>query len=127
MEVLIVVAIIAVLIAIAIPVMTNQLEKARDATSVANLRSAYAEAQVAYLFGESDGNAIVTKAEGVITSIKVKNVVFKGTKTEDPPYSGLAADLPFDPPAEPAAGTWAVVFTYDANGAIETVETADNT
>ena len=43
MEMLIVVAIIAVLVAIAIPVFNNQLEKAREATDMANLRSAYAE------------------------------------------------------------------------------------
>ena len=38
-ELLIVVAIIAVLVAIAIPIFTSQLEKSRDAVSVANLRS----------------------------------------------------------------------------------------
>lgn len=43
MEMLIVVAIIAVLVAIAIPVFTNQLEKSREATDAANIRSAYAE------------------------------------------------------------------------------------
>ena len=42
-ELLIVVAIIAVLVAIAIPVFTSQLEKSREATDLANLRSAYAE------------------------------------------------------------------------------------
>lgn len=42
-ELLIVVAIIAVLVAIAIPVFTTQLEKSREATDVANVRSAYAE------------------------------------------------------------------------------------
>ena len=42
-ELLIVVAIIAVLTAIAIPVFTAQLEKSREATDQANLRSAYAE------------------------------------------------------------------------------------
>lgn len=42
-ELLIVVAIIAVLVAIAIPVFTTQLEKSREATDVANTRSAYAE------------------------------------------------------------------------------------
>ena len=35
--------------AISIPIFNNQLEKARDATSVANLRSAYAEAMTAYM------------------------------------------------------------------------------
>ena len=41
-ELLIVVAIIAVLVAISIPIFTSQLEKSRDAVSVANLRAAYA-------------------------------------------------------------------------------------
>ena len=43
MEMLIVVAIIAILIAIAIPVFTSQLENSREATDAANIRSAYAE------------------------------------------------------------------------------------
>ena len=42
-ELLIVVAIIAVLVAIAIPVFTSQLEKAREATDASNIRAAYAE------------------------------------------------------------------------------------
>ena len=42
-ELLIVVAIIAVLVAIAIPIFTAQLEKARESTDAANIRSAYAE------------------------------------------------------------------------------------
>ncbi len=41
-ELLIVVAIIAVLVAIAIPIFTTQLEKAREATDVSNVRSSYA-------------------------------------------------------------------------------------
>ena len=45
-ELLIVVAIIAVLVAIAIPVFSSQLEKAREATDLANIRSAYAEVVV---------------------------------------------------------------------------------
>ncbi len=42
-ELLIVVAIIAVLVAIAIPVFTSQLEKAKEATDQANIRAIYAE------------------------------------------------------------------------------------
>ena len=41
-EMLIVIAIIAVLIAITIPLVTTELENAREATDAANLRSAYA-------------------------------------------------------------------------------------
>lgn len=42
-ELLIVVAIIAVLVAVAIPVLISQLEKAKEATDAANIRNAYAE------------------------------------------------------------------------------------
>ena len=42
-ELLIVVAIIAVLVAIAIPIFSSQLEKGREATDAANIRSLYAE------------------------------------------------------------------------------------
>lgn len=49
MEMLIVVAIIAVLVAIAIPTFTSALEKSREATDAANLRAAYAEVTVAGL------------------------------------------------------------------------------
>jgi prepilin-type N-terminal cleavage/methylation domain-containing protein len=48
-ELLIVVAIIAVLVAIAIPVFTTQLEKSREATDIANVRSAYATIMSSYL------------------------------------------------------------------------------
>ena len=52
-ELLIVVAIIAVLTAIAIPVFTTQLEKSREATDQANVRSAYANVMAQYL-GDAD-------------------------------------------------------------------------
>lgn len=48
-ELLIVVAIIAVLVAVSIPIFTAQLEKSREATDIANIRSAYAEAVAAQL------------------------------------------------------------------------------
>ena len=46
-ELLIVVAIIAVLVAISIPIFSTQLEKAREATDLANVRSAYAKVMAA--------------------------------------------------------------------------------
>lgn len=67
MEVLIVVAIIAVLVAIAIPVLTGQLEKAREATDLANIRAAYAEAAVEVLTNEA-GTASVVSEKMVQTS-----------------------------------------------------------
>ncbi len=48
-ELLIVVAIIAVLVAIAIPIFTAQLEKSKEATDLANIRAAYAEAVAEFI------------------------------------------------------------------------------
>ena len=42
-ELLIVVAIIAVLVAISIPIFNSQLEKSREAVDAANIRAAYAD------------------------------------------------------------------------------------
>ena len=58
MEMLIVVAIIAILVAIAIPTFTNQLEKAREATDLANLRGAYAQVMAAALTNSADDTTI---------------------------------------------------------------------
>ena len=93
MEMLIVVAIIAILVAIAIPTFSGALEKAREAADVANLRAAYAQAMVDNMvneedFGEySDYNdvALVSKAgEGNEASIwtvddGVLTIAFDGT------------------------------------------------
>ena len=57
-ELLIVVAIIAVLVAISIPIFTSQLEKANEATDAANIRSAYAEAVVDALEKDGSGSAV---------------------------------------------------------------------
>lgn len=59
MEMLIVIAIIAVLIAIAIPVFASQLEKAREATDLANVRSAYAQVSTEALLGDSEATVTV--------------------------------------------------------------------
>jgi len=64
-ELLIVVAIIAVLVAIAIPVFTSQLEKSREATDIANVRSAYAEVVTKHLTGESNVNMTVEAKQTV--------------------------------------------------------------
>lgn len=58
MEMLIVVAIIAILVAIAIPTFAGQLERANQATDAANIRAAYAEAMVdAISSGDNTGSA----------------------------------------------------------------------
>lgn len=57
MEMLIVVAIIAILIAIAIPTFAGQLEKANQATDAANIRAAYAQAALDALDKDGAGSA----------------------------------------------------------------------
>lgn len=51
-ELLIVVAIIAVLVAISIPIFTGQLEKAREAVDLDTVRSAYSTMKYAEMLGE---------------------------------------------------------------------------
>ena len=57
-ELLVVVAIIAVLVAVAIPIFTSQLEKSREAVDAANIRAAYAEVLSNKVSGETDKKLI---------------------------------------------------------------------
>lgn len=62
-ELLIVVAIIAVLVAISIPIFSAQLEKSREATDAANIRSAYAEVSADMLTNESSDKKVEVTAK----------------------------------------------------------------
>ncbi len=53
MEMLIVVAIIAILVAIAIPTFNSALTKSKEAADVANIRAAYAEVMLDYMMGDA--------------------------------------------------------------------------
>ena len=69
-ELLIVVAIIAVLVAISIPIFTTQLEKSREATDEANIRACYAEVMTAatvYSIKYTDGDANTGIWTGTVT------------------------------------------------------------
>lgn len=59
-EMLIVVAIIAILIAVSIPLVSSSLERARQAVDDANMRSAIALGNIYYLTGGSDGKETFT-------------------------------------------------------------------
>lgn len=61
-ELLVVVAIVGVLVAISIPIFTNQLEKAREATDLANIRAAYAECSAEALTADTGSVYAVQKA-----------------------------------------------------------------
>ncbi len=114
-ELLIVVAIIAVLVAIAIPVFTSQLEKSRESTDQANVRSAYAQVMTSILTWDGSGavptvtvNAQQTQdnwqCAGGATSIKIADGI-QGAGIE------IAAKV------KPA--TWTVGVSSNASGDIQ--------
>ena len=121
-ELLIVVAIIAVLVAIAIPVFTSQLEKSRDSVSVSNIRAAYAEATATYLTANghdvTEGNVSIDAANKTAT---VTGVELKGTAAG---YSDLESELSFghsiltnNAASGGQPGTYTAVFTFTDDGA----------
>ena len=92
-----------VLVAISIPIFTSQLEKAREATDLANLRSAYAECSASLLTGQAENGVTLTPTTGDPTSAskKVKltqqqtenwlsdvEIAGKKTQTDNIPSSG---------------------------------------
>ena len=90
-ELLIVVAIIGVLVAISIPIFTAQLEKSRDAVTMANVRAAYAEASAAKLTASNGGTGVTYNAtDGTVT---VTDVVVKGQDGDGTAFKGT--QLPF--------------------------------
>ena len=83
-ELLIVVAIIAVLVAIAIPIFTNQLEKSREATDAANIRDVYAEVAVAMLTDGLDQDGATASVGGLTATTAVSNSGITVTVDEFP-------------------------------------------
>ena len=71
-ELLVAVAIIAVLVAIAIPVFNSQLEKSRESTDLANVRAAYAQVMNAAITEDKqaqyEGNQIYNETTGVYSA-----------------------------------------------------------
>lgn len=84
-ELLVVVAIIAVLVAVSIPIFTGKLEKTREETDIANMRAAKAVAVVAALDDKLDtdvwasGVAYYNAEDGVLQKAKPTKVYGKGT------------------------------------------------
>ena len=68
MEMLIVVAIIAVLVAVAIPTFSSQLHKARVATDWANVRSYYAQLQYEFMETGEINDTYLSRWDGTINS-----------------------------------------------------------
>ena len=88
-ELLVVVAIIGVLVAISIPIFTAQLEKARDATDEANIRSAYAEVSAAILTDDKKASA-----DGIVKYNLGKYSAEVATTGKTAGWSSAASDKP---------------------------------
>jgi len=82
-ELLIVVAIIAVLAAIAIPIFTSQLDKAKVATDQANIRSGYATVSSTALTDSKTSGTWYLNADGSVTETATDSNLYKckGTTT----------------------------------------------
>ena len=122
MEMLIVVAIIAVLVAIAIPTFTSSLNKAKVATDQANIRAGYASAMLKVLESDLDG-ATAPIAAGTKFWLNADGSVTQGDDTA--PTSG-AYTCKIDSPANAAVAgqtvTWKkggnVFYIYTTGGKI---------
>ena len=105
------------LVAVSIPVFTSQLEKSREATDLANLRSAYAECSTALLTGSADGiNGVTyTAATGTAVANAKKSVTLKQQQADwQTPTIDIAGVT--DKTKVPSSGT--VVVTANADGTV---------
>ena len=95
MEMLIVIAIIAVLIAVAIPVFASQLEKAREATDLANVRSAYAQVSTEALLGDSEATVTVDLKQKQadwqsVDPVNIGGIVYSKSQGDTENWKGVA-------------------------------------
>ena len=103
-EMLIVVAIIAVLVAIAIPTFVGQLSKTQKTADLANIRSAYSEAASDYLLNPENDTVTITGVKLVSTgALDVADTV----------------NLPFDLPDDFSItkGTYSITFDFSEDRA----------
>ena len=107
LEMLIVIAIVAVLISIAIPVLSSQLERSREAVDLANVRAAYAQVSTEALLGNT----------GVTVTVKLKQKQ-AGWQSADPVNIGgivhSNGDKDTDNWKGDAAPDGSCVVSYDA-------------
>ena len=107
-EMLIVVAIIAILVAVSIPIVNSNLEKAREATDAANLRAAKTVAMISALEGKLNGDgAPIAAGTKYYYKSSTGELVNGGVGSED---SAQAA-------ANKADGGY-IIVQFDANGEI---------
>ena len=93
-ELLIVVAIIGVLVGISIPIFNKQIEKAKQATDLANMRSAYAAANAEWLGSDDFGQEIVYFYNGSTVVKSKEGIKGYGKSSTDARY--FSSSLPFE-------------------------------
>lgn len=147
-ELLIVVAIIAVLVAISIPIFTSQLKKARVAVNQANARAGEAAAYAAYLEDPSYDLIAYDIRSGKVAKSKTSNsadIIVKDLKIGD--RTNSSASYRDDVNKVPTdISSWNVntplsvnttyklgdyyfyhyIYTFDKNGTIEQIQANDN-
>ena len=109
-ELLIVVAIIGVLVAIGIPTFVGQLEKAREATDLTNIRGQYTTVMIKALEGEKDASETVNLTQtkdGWQTQLAQNALESLGTVNGTPTAKGTAV-VSYD-----SAAKNSVKFTFD--------------
>lgn len=86
MEMLIVIAIIAILIAIAIPIFTSQLARANAATDEANIRSGYAQVQSEIILATNKSSLPASYTLNIDGTVTAGGTAYetKGTSTDLP-------------------------------------------
>ena len=135
-ELLIVVAIIAVLVAVSIPIFTSQLEKSREATDLANMRAAKAALVTKVLDDDSIGGTafVYDAAKGVLvlasdaTAVGAIAPYGKGTGTGEynTPAAGQIFYVKYDSTNELPLGAWSTgeTKTPPADGAYVSIDAA---
>ena len=105
-----------VLVAISIPIFTSQLEKAREATDAANLRSAYAEIAACAITGDNlnskqDAVNISKDNNGNITTITAEvKCAQKQTGWQDTSITDIGGVAIANVPASTLKG-WTITYT----------------
>lgn len=118
-ELLIVVAIIAVLVAIAIPIFTTQLEKSREATDEANIRSIYASLSADVLTEETGSKTNYNGAATYEVAKSGSTVTGTATYTMKQTTNGTASGADIEiggkviPSADFKTGTCTIVVKND--------------
>lgn len=88
MEMLIVVVIIAVLVAVAIPTFTSSLERSREATDLANVRSAYGKVSLAALLDGSKTTETVSLTQKQVDWQTPGTISIGGITKDSPRWNG---------------------------------------